>query len=227
MGKVEEKELAIGMMALYQLWLARNEAREAPMIEDPEEVAKRAVRLVEEWQAAQVVSSSGVQQAKEHWLPPEPGWYKCNADGAFSQETRQGGGGVVLRDHQGAFRAGESLFFPHVSDPERAELLACHRAVQLAREKGIRKIQLETDCQGAVSKLTGGEMDRSAHGPLVEDIKKLLQDFEDALVKHVRRTCNEVAHKLAKMGCENKVDRAWSYVPPGFLVTLLDSDAGD
>jgi hypothetical protein len=110
LGKVEEKELAIGMMALYQLWLARNDAREVPMIEDPEEVAKRTVRLVEELQAAQVISSARSQLAKEHWLPPAAGWYKCNADGAFSQESRQGGGGVVLRDHQGVFLAGESLF---------------------------------------------------------------------------------------------------------------------
>jgi ribonuclease HI len=227
MGGVDDKELAFGMMAMYQLWLARNEAREEPMIEDPVEVAKRTVRLVEEWQAVQATPSVSKQQVVEHWLPPAAGWYKCNADGAFSQGDGHGGGGVVIRDHQGAFLAGESLFFPLVSDPERAELLACHRAVQMAREKGIQKIQLESDCQGAVSKLRNTEMDRSVHGPLVEDIKKLLEEFEEASVNHVRRTGNMVAHKLAKLGCLNNVNSAWNVVPPGFLVTMLDSDAGD
>jgi hypothetical protein len=46
---LEEKELAIVMMAMYQVWLARNEARNVPMIEDPDGVAKRTLVLVEDW----------------------------------------------------------------------------------------------------------------------------------------------------------------------------------
>jgi hypothetical protein len=56
-GALDEKELAISLMALYQLWLARNEARDKPMIEDPEITARRIVALVEEWQAVSLVPS--------------------------------------------------------------------------------------------------------------------------------------------------------------------------
>jgi hypothetical protein len=34
-GKLPEKELSVAMMTLYQLWMARNDAREREMIEDP------------------------------------------------------------------------------------------------------------------------------------------------------------------------------------------------
>jgi hypothetical protein len=34
-GGLDEKELAIGVMVLYQLWLARNDAREETRILDP------------------------------------------------------------------------------------------------------------------------------------------------------------------------------------------------
>jgi hypothetical protein len=63
---------------------------------------------------------------------------------------------------------------------------------------------METDCAGAVAKLKAQEMDRSVHGPLVEEIKSLLGDFDDFLIRHVRRSSNAVAHFLAKEGCLNK-----------------------
>jgi hypothetical protein len=70
-------------------------------------------------------------------------------------------------------------FFPRVDDPERAELLACRRAVLLAKEVGTPKLVLETDCAGVVSKVNNRELYRSAHGPLVEDIKLLLGSLRD------------------------------------------------
>jgi hypothetical protein len=48
----------------------------------------------------------------------------------------------------------------------------------LAKEMGSVKLILESDCAGAMSKLRSGELDRSAHGPLVEDIKARLGDFD-------------------------------------------------
>jgi hypothetical protein len=50
-GKLKEKELGVAMLAIYQLWLARNDARDAPMIEDPEVTAKRVLFLWDEWQS--------------------------------------------------------------------------------------------------------------------------------------------------------------------------------
>jgi hypothetical protein len=49
LGKLKDKELAVGVMALYQLWLARNDAREEVQVSDPREIAKRSLFLVEEW----------------------------------------------------------------------------------------------------------------------------------------------------------------------------------
>ena len=61
--------------------------------------------------------------------------------------------------------------------------------VELAKDVGALRIVLETDCAGAVGKLLSKEIDRSAHGPLVEDIKVLLGGFEASSVQHVRRSC--------------------------------------
>jgi ribonuclease HI len=223
-GKVRDKELEMGLLTLYNIWLARNEARDQPMIENPELTARRIGYLWEEWKNSKVVAPERKELRMERWLPPPPGWHKVNCDGACLRADGVGGGGAVLRDHHGDFQAGACHFLPSVADPERAELLACRLAASLARDRGVQKLILETDCSGIVTKLVSPDIDRSVHGPLVEDIKKLLQDFGEIKIQHVRRSVNEVAHRLAKEGCSNKLCNAWVGVPPDWVVNLLDTD---
>jgi hypothetical protein len=89
---------------------------------------------------------------------------------------------------------------------------------------GVAKLELETDSMETVTKLRSKEVDKSIHGPLVEEIKLLLRGFADHSVVHVRRVCNGVAHRLAKDGCENKRCNSWVEVPPEYLVNLLACD---
>jgi hypothetical protein len=111
-----------------------------------------------------------------------------------------------------------------VPDPERAEIIACKRALELAREMEVTKVCLESNCLGAVSKIQNFERDRSIHGPLIEEVKELLRGFSDHLVKHVRRSCNGVAHILAREGCMNKSCNRWVVVPPGQIIDMLASE---
>jgi ribonuclease HI len=225
-GVLPADELAVAMTTIYHLWLSRNNAREEVMIESPDKIASRVAALTEEWRSLKPVGAGHQPKEKEHWLPPEVGWTKANADGSFAAAEGHGGGGVVLRNHQGVAVAGACCFFPAVSDPERAELLACRRTAHLAKETGVRKLVLETDCAGAVAKLKAQEMDRSVHGPLVEEIKSLLGDFDEFSIRQVRRSSNPVAHVLAKEGCLNKCNAVWVDVLPDFVSDLLAQDAG-
>jgi ribonuclease HI len=187
-GALPGDELGVVLTALYHLWITRNNARDAPMIEHPDKTAHRVVALVEEWHNLRATKPKQQVRAEEHWLPPDAGWHKANADGALVIADGVGGGGVIIRDHHGEAIAGTSCFFPHVSDPKRAELLACRRAVLLAKEVGVRQLALGTDCAGAVLKPKTDGLERSVHGPLVEEIKQLLKGFDDFSVVHVRRT---------------------------------------
>jgi hypothetical protein len=67
-----------------------------------------------------------------------------------------------------------------------------------AKESGVLNVVLETACLGAVAKLGSKNLDRSIDGQLVEEVKSLLQWFDDYRVYHVRRACNREAHLLAK-----------------------------
>jgi hypothetical protein len=138
--------------ALYNLWLARNNAKDEEMIEHPDKTAARVLALHDEWQALKEVKAPKPTMAT-HWCLPVVGWHKANADGAYSSLEGNGGGGVIVRDHHGSPMVGSSVFFPIVVDLERGELLACRRAVELVSAAGVSKLVLETDCAGAVAKL--------------------------------------------------------------------------
>lgn len=86
---------------------------------------------------------------------------------------------------------------------------------------------LQVSQNGLFGSLVSKELDRSVHGPLAKDIKQLLGSFDYYLVKHVRRSCNEVAHRLAREGCANNLCKTWRGVPPAWLSNLLAFDAGD
>jgi ribonuclease HI len=217
---LQEDEINVCIMVLYQLWLARNDARDEAQVTSPHAIIQKSLHLLEEWQGLRPARTAGSTQAMEHWLPPEEGWTKLNADGALAKDG-SGGYGVVMRDHDGRFLTGASHFFHLISDPERAELLACKQALVLARAKGLSRVVLETDCLSAVAKIGGNDIDRSIHGPLVEEIKSMLEDFAGHSVRHVRRTGNKVAHILARFGCENKCCEVWELDPPDFLVPVL------
>jgi hypothetical protein len=128
LASVKDSEMDITLMILYHAWLARNEARDGKRIDDPEIIVKRAIYLLEEWHNVQVPKPIKVTVPKERWFPPESGWIKVNSDGAWNKASEKGGGGVVVRDHDGRFLAGACHFFPSLPDPKAAEIQACKRA---------------------------------------------------------------------------------------------------
>jgi hypothetical protein len=95
-GKAPADKLLWFFMLIYKLWLARNDARETKQIEDPRAIVEKAKAAVEEWSAVHVKTPSSNIRSVEHWLSPEPGRVKVNADGAFRTADSSGGSGVVL-----------------------------------------------------------------------------------------------------------------------------------
>jgi hypothetical protein len=158
-GKVKGSELKIGMIALSQLWFARNEARDGECVEDPAIIARRIVFLAKDWTGLRANPAPVVRGQRMQWSPPPEGWLKVNADCAMLLSGAFGGGGMVLQDHHGEFVAGGCHFSPTISDVERVELLACKYVVKLAVQVGARKITMETDCLGVVAKFEGRELD--------------------------------------------------------------------
>lgn len=183
------------VQGLYGLWLARNEARDGKRITDAKAVAERVDDHMREWREVhQRATRTEEPKLAERWKPPEEGWIKVNADGATSKLQVNGGGGVVLRDHDGAYRGGACTFLPGTSDPELLEVLASRQAVKLAIQQNVDKIHLELDSKGVVAMINDRRKNLSAVGPLVEEVKELLQTRQGYKVSWARRSANEAAH---------------------------------
>lgn len=76
---------------------------------------------------------------------PDEGWTKANIDGAMVKLSKEGGGGVILRDHHDDLVAGACHLPTSVSDPEQENPLACRCAVKLTTELSISKFILKTN----------------------------------------------------------------------------------
>jgi ribonuclease HI len=208
------------MMLIYKLWLARNDAGEKERIANPEDIVKSSIDGVEEWMSIHERNVSPRSKVVEHWLSPDDGWHKINVDEAFRTTEKCGGGGVVMRDCHGSFLVGAYHFFPHTADAEGAELMACQADLQLAIQEQSRKVILETYSTEVAAKLAREGQDRSFYGPLVSEIKFLLQGFEA-----VRRSANDAAHRMAKEGCATRSSRVWHGVAPDFVLNRIVMDS--
>lgn len=225
LGSASEEEKRVVLRAWYEMWLARNCARDREKIEDPVLIAERVICLDEEWQSIKESNTRPrVQRSMDPWTKPEEGWTKVNTDGALAKHGGSGGGGAVLRNHHGSFVAGACHFFPVAADPELVELLACRRGILLAHEINALKVVVEMDSMTAVGKINNQQKDLSTNGQVVQEIKELLTQFQEVKVCWVRRSANRVAHRLAREGCCQSLCKTWLHVAPECVSSDLAAD---
>ena len=214
--------------AVYALWLARNEIKEGKRVDEPHAIIERVCDFMQEWREAH--NKTGLEPKvpiMQRWSAPEEGWIKANTDDAMSKFGGKSGGGVVLRDHNGAFLAGASHFFPHVVDAKAAEIKACKRALLLAAERNVQRIQLELDSQALVQMINTPERTLATTGSWVEEIKTLLRSFDAFSVSWVRRSANIAAHKLAKIGVGEELCKVWLGSPPDCILEVIAGEIPD
>lgn len=224
-AEASDEERGAMVQATYELWLARNEARDGKRIAPPHEIMEQVVSHMAEWRAVHDdVKPPREQQSKQKWKPPEEGWLKLNSDGAVSRTGNKGGAGAVIRDENGAFHAGLCHIYRGMNDPEMLEVLACRRGLVLAQEIQVEKIHVELDSQRVVNMLNNPNKEMSAAGPLIQELKALLSSFVSSRVTWVRRTANVAAHKLAKIGVGDELCYVWLGDTPDCVLDVISDD---
>ncbi|XP_073355431.1 uncharacterized protein [Aegilops tauschii subsp. strangulata] len=180
---------------------------------------------MEEWRLAHAESTKLPEpRVLQRWKPSDEGWKKANSDGAVSKFGDKGGGGLVLRDHNGAFVAGSSHFDPNNADPEAVEILAWRKAAQVAREMNIQKLHVELDNQKVVQMLNLLPKDLRATGPWIEEIKEILRGFEEVKVSWARRSANIAAHKFARVDVGHELCKVWLSIPSDFVLDVISDE---
>jgi hypothetical protein len=82
-------------------------------------------------------------------------------------------------------------------------------AVVLGVQLGATYLELEGDALEVVQALNSPELCWGQNGPILNDIKLLLQNFNEWKVLHVHRGANGAAHSLARLALSIGVDHTW------------------
>ena len=102
--------------------------------------------------------------------------------------------------------------------PEVAEAMACREGLALARDLGLQRFRMASDCANVVSSAQGPGM--GLYGHIVREIKAGLASFTDALLVHEGRISNGDAHRLAKISIYESLGRhVWFLAPPDGVCT--------
>ena len=162
------------------------------------------------------VRTSGNMPAPR-WIPPPQGMMKINVDALFKNSS-MAAVAAVARDEAGIFQGASALVVTGVSSPEIAEALAGREGLALARDLGMQRITIASDCVNVVRNIQGPGM--GLYGHIVREIKAEMTSFTKANFVHEGRNSNGDAHRIARSSIYNDVGRyVWFIDPPDGVCT--------
>nr|XP_023892017.1 uncharacterized protein LOC112004019 [Quercus suber] len=199
LGKLSTNEFELFVIQSWIIWNQRNTVVFGGKLKDPKWLNKRAKEFLDEFRQAKGQLRIHVSCPSESvWRPPSVFPFKLNFDAAVFSELSCSGIGAVIRNDNGEVMAAMSARGPLVADSAVAEVLACRRAMEFAREAGFTELVVEGDNLCVMKALAASEVDRSWLGHIIQDIKWLARNFRRISFSYVRRAANTVAHGLAR-----------------------------
>ncbi|CAN1291599.1 Putative ribonuclease H protein At1g65750, partial [Linum perenne] len=118
---------------------------------------------------------------------------------ARTEESGQAAAGGLIRDYQGHCLAAFSKNLG-ICSIIRAELRGVVSGLQLAWDRGYRKVQLQIDSQCAVLLLQSDDRTDHLHATTIRHARELLRRDWEVRIRHVYRESNHVADHLANRG---------------------------
>jgi hypothetical protein len=104
--------------------------------------------------------------------------------------------------------------------------MVCLAAVEGAIKMGATRVEFESDSTTLVNALNGNEYDRSTIGVLIKEVQSLcVTNFICFSFSFDRRTCNAVAHELARFGMNSaEASSFWVDFAPSCVSDFIASD---
>ena len=159
-----------------------------------------------------------------HWLPPPPGFYKINYDGATFQDVAAAGLGVVARDSDSRVIAALSERISLPPTVEALEALACRKAVAFVTDLDIQDAVFEGDSETIYKHLSSDQPSMAAIGHIVDEARKLAATLRSYQFSHMKRKGNMLADKLAKLAKTLYEPTIWVEDIHRDVATLVVSD---
>ena len=181
------------VVTVWHLWEARHGVRNDERMKHPHSLAEKIrayIGMILLHLFKPTSSSRRETMDPPVWSPQPAGTDVVNVDAALFSSSNRMGVGVVIRDHNGDFLTACSQILNEVTTPELAEALAVRCAISLARDEGLDRILLFSDCLSVIQRIN--------LGVVTEDIKLLATSLSHVTFRHVSCLCNNSAHTLAR-----------------------------
>ncbi|XP_074271175.1 uncharacterized protein LOC141595102 [Silene latifolia] len=192
------------MVGCWAIWEHRNKVIFDNAEVAPEDVVRRAKDVALEGVGDVGVRLEGMRRKKGGtrsedemgWRPARVGFIKINVD-AGVKEGEGVGTSIVCRDSSGEVLWGVSVGRNQSWEVQFAEATAILDGLEEAAARGIRKVEIESDCLPVIEAIRDKQLGRCMFHQLLDDIITFSLNFEYVIWSYVSRVNKCVAHGLA------------------------------
>ncbi|KAH9783091.1 putative reverse transcriptase/RNA-dependent DNA polymerase [Citrus sinensis] len=220
-------DLELLVTIFWVKWNARNQVIFKGKRENPQIMVAKAEALIAAYKRvyspAEACSETEQRAPPQTWNPPQDGFVKVNIDSAISFEKNIVGLGAVIRDVLGHVTAATIKVSKFHGDVSYAEAEAMEWGMLVARDAKMKAVIMESDSQGVVNLVNNKQGSRSEIYWVVSEIQKLAENFERVSIKYMPRSCNVIAHSLAKLALEKCETVVWKGSYPSQVMYLFSS----
>ncbi|CAL1392116.1 unnamed protein product [Linum trigynum] len=226
--EAKEGEIERFSSLLWFFWKERNNCLFNSKMLHEWEVFTKADDFIQDYVAVQGKDNnrSGRADRRIHrWKKPPEGIYKLNSDAGCSGKGEVGMG-FIIRDWNGKMILAGSRTVKAGWSPEIAEGMALKFGLEKAKDKGLRVIQVESDCQRLINILNGRENSRTEIESVCSSLISAGSEVNVVDWSFVYREANGVAHLLAHFFPFNVFrDKVWQDSAPGQIADVIAAEA--
>lgn len=128
-----------------------------------------------------------------------------NVDAAIPEDRSACTAGFLVRDFTGAVMMSGSCPLGGSVSVLQAELVSILSGLEFANQAGFRRIIVASDCLTAINACNGLASFSDYHGTVLQDIKRLANEFAEIKFVFERRQANESVHYLANPGSKIEI----------------------
>ena len=222
--KVSQADACVICCGAWAIWTERNTRRHGEAGRTIAQSVKWVTDTVMDLVMAGKENLVKAPKVKAKWSPPENGVIKVNVDASFDENTNQGSSGLVIRDSFGNLLRAQALWYEFAASSMAMEAEAIRDGVQVALERGFRRVVVESDAQAIIKLWETEDFDRAEIVGVLHEIKELSAQFESFRLIFVRRDANEAAHLCAEQATNVRRRCLWLNCVPVFLTNTLYHD---
>ncbi|CAL1387047.1 unnamed protein product [Linum trigynum] len=226
--EAKEGEIERFCSLLWFFWKERNNCLFNSKMLQEWEVFTKADDFIQDYIAVQGKDNNRRREVNRRncrWEKPQEGMFKLNTDAGCSGKGEVGLG-FIIRDWNGKVMLAGSRTLKANWSSEIAEGMATQFGLKEAKEKGLRGIQVESDCQRLINCLKGKENSRTEVDSICRNVVSIGLEVNVAEWSFVYREANGAAHLLAHFFPFNIIrSEIWQDCIPSLLADVIAAEA--